>query len=62
VFTKPLPNNKRRNDFTDPVPNNDGKDAYTDTALWKGLMKCAFGMGSGAMKYMPSFIKTGSNI
>jgi hypothetical protein len=26
------------------------------------LMKYAFGIGSGVMSYMPSFIKTGSNI
>jgi hypothetical protein len=33
---------------------------YTYIDLWEGFMKYAVEMGSGAMIYIPSFIKTGS--
>jgi hypothetical protein len=35
---------------------------YRHTDCWEGIMKYAIEMGSGAMIYIPSFIKTGSGI
>jgi hypothetical protein len=35
-------------------------EGHTD--CWEGFMRYAVGMGSGAMIYVPSFIKTGSGI
>jgi hypothetical protein len=35
---------------------------YRHTDGWKGFMFCVAEMGSGAMIYIPSFIKTGSGI
>jgi hypothetical protein len=37
----------------------DRRDAHTDTDLWEGFMKYVLEMGSGAMMYIPSFIKIG---
>jgi hypothetical protein len=34
----------------------------TDTDLWEGFMKYAVEMDSGAMIYIPSFVKIGSAI
>jgi hypothetical protein len=48
------------NVFTDPLPSNDWRDTYTDG--WEEFIKYALEMGSGAMLYAPSFIKTGSGI
>jgi hypothetical protein len=36
--------------------------AYRDTDRWEGFIKYAVEMGSGAMMYIPNFIKTGSGI
>jgi hypothetical protein len=60
VFTEPLPNNDREN-FTEPLPSND-RGTYIDTNWREGFMKYADEMVSGAMIYIPSFIKIGSAI
>jgi hypothetical protein len=52
----------RRNVFTEPLPSNDRVYTHTDTGLWEGFIKYAVEMGSGAIIYIPSFIKTGSGI
>jgi hypothetical protein len=39
-----------------------GSDTYKHTDRWKRFMRDAIEMGSGAMIYMPSFIKTDSGI
>jgi hypothetical protein len=45
------------------LPINDrGIFTYRHTDWWKVFMKYAVEMGSGAMIYIPSFIKTGSAI
>jgi hypothetical protein len=43
--------------FAEPLPSNDRRDKHTHTDWWEGFMKYAAEMGSGAMIYMPSFIK-----
>jgi hypothetical protein len=48
--------------FTEPLPSNERRDTEIDTELWEGLMKYAVEMGSGAIIYVPSFIKIGSGI
>jgi hypothetical protein len=48
--------------FTEPLLSNDGGDTHADTDRWEGLMKYAAEMGSGAMIYIPSFIKIDSDI
>jgi hypothetical protein len=45
-----------------PLPNNNRRDTEIHTDLWQGFMKYAIEMGSGAMLYVPSFIKIGSEI
>jgi hypothetical protein len=39
-----------------------GGYTYSHTDCWEGFMKYAVEMGSGAMIYIPSLIKTGSGI
>jgi hypothetical protein len=46
--------------FTKPLPSNDRR--YTHTDWWEGFMKYIIEMGSGAIIYIPSFIKIGSGI
>jgi hypothetical protein len=48
--------------FTKPLPNNDRRDTHTDTGWWEGFITYTVKMGSGAMIYVPSFMKTGSAI
>jgi hypothetical protein len=48
----------RCNVFTKPLPSND----KGDTDKWEGFMKYAVEMGSGAIIYIPSFIKISSII
>jgi hypothetical protein len=48
--------------FTETLPSNDKGDANTDTDGWERYMKYDMEIGSGAMIYMPSFIKIGSGI
>jgi hypothetical protein len=43
------------------LPSNDRGYTYRYTA-WEGFMKYVVEMGSGAMTYIPSFIKIGSAI
>jgi hypothetical protein len=38
------------------------RDAHRHTDSWEGFMKYVVEMDSGAMIYLPSFIKTGSGI
>jgi hypothetical protein len=51
----------RGNVFTEPLPSND-RGIHIQAYWWKGFMKYAEEMGSGAMIYIPSFIKIGSGI
>jgi hypothetical protein len=44
------------------MPSNDRWYTYRHTLRWEGLMKYAVEIGSGAMTYIPSFIKIGSGI
>jgi hypothetical protein len=46
------------NVFTVPLPSN----THTNTEWWEEFMKYAFEMASGAIIYIPSFIKIGSSI
>jgi hypothetical protein len=48
--------------FTELLPINDKRDTHPDTDWWEGFMKYAFELGSGAVIYIPSFIKIGSGI
>jgi hypothetical protein len=49
--------------FTKLLLNNDRKDIYyRRTDWWEGFIKYTVEMGSDAMIYIPSFIKTGSGI
>jgi hypothetical protein len=48
----------RGNVFTNPLPSND-RGIHR---LWEGFINYAVKMGSGAMIYTASFIKTGSGI
>jgi hypothetical protein len=50
------------NVFTEPLPSNDKGYTYRHRDSRKGFMKDAAEMGSGAMIYIPSFIKIGSGI
>jgi hypothetical protein len=45
-----------------PLPGNDRGFTYRHTNWWEGFMKYAVEMGSGAMTFIPSFIKIGSGI
>jgi hypothetical protein len=48
----------RGNSFTELLPSNDlGGYTYRHTDWWEGFMKYTFEMGSGAMIYIPSFIR-----
>jgi hypothetical protein len=38
------------------------EESQTDTGLWEGSVKYAVEVGSGAITYMPIFIKIGSGI
>jgi hypothetical protein len=44
------------------LPSSDRRDIHTETDWWEGFMKFAVEMGSGAMIYIPSFIKIGPGI
>jgi hypothetical protein len=46
--------------FTEPLPSTDKRDAHTKRLM--GFMKYAVVMGSGAVIYIPSFVKIGSGI
>jgi hypothetical protein len=55
----PLP----RERVTEPLPRKDGGGyIYRPKDRWGGFMKYATELGSGAMIYVPSFIKIGSDI
>jgi hypothetical protein len=47
----------RGNMFTKPLPSNDREDTHTYTDWWEVFMKHANEKGSGAIIYIPSFIK-----
>jgi hypothetical protein len=42
------------------LPSNDERDAHIDTQTDGRVMKYVFEMSSGAIIYIPSFIKIGS--
>jgi hypothetical protein len=48
--------------FTEPLPSNDKGLHIQHTDWWEWFMKYATEMGSGAIIYIPSFIKLGSGI
>jgi hypothetical protein len=48
--------------YTEPLSSNDTGDTHADIDLWEVFMKYAVEMGSGAITYIPSFIKIGSVI
>jgi hypothetical protein len=62
VFAEPLPNNARWEHFTETLLSNDRNDAHSDTECCEGIMKYAVEMDTGALIYVPSFIKIGSGI
>jgi hypothetical protein len=49
----------RGSDITEPLPSNDWGYTYRHTCWLEGFMNYAFEMGSGAMVYIPSFVKAG---
>jgi hypothetical protein len=61
VSTEPLPSNDKEV-FTESLPRND-KGIHTQTHRLTGrIFNKGLDMGSGAMIYVPSFIKIGSGI
>jgi hypothetical protein len=48
--------------LTDPLLSNSRRAIHTDTWTVGGIMKYAVEMGSGAIMYIPSFIKIDSGI
>jgi hypothetical protein len=48
--------------FTEPLHSNDRGCKYRQTDWWEGLRKYTVEIGSGAMIYIPNFIKIGSGI
>jgi predicted metalloprotease len=56
-----LPSNNK-GIFTEPFPCNDKGNIHIDTYWWEGFFNKAIEMGSGAVIYVPSFMKIGSGI
>jgi hypothetical protein len=50
------------NVFAEPLPSNDEGLHIQIQSMMGGLMKYAVEMGSGAIKFIPSFVKIGSGI
>jgi hypothetical protein len=48
---------KGRIHFAEPLPGNDRGDIHTDTQADRRVFKHAAEMGSGAMIFIPGFIK-----
>jgi hypothetical protein len=61
VFIKPLPSNDR-GIFTKPLSSNKRGMHIQTHRLMGGIYEVCLEMGSGVMKYIPSFIKIGSAI